>query len=140
VCGVGVRIKIWWPLLSAESIDTATARNAGADTVAGVSLPPAWIENVAGTRALTEPPPEDPPPPEGEAPPVGRVVPAGELKEPELAVEPADAVAEVVEVFAAVVLDVEVVAVAGPVLEVLEPPHAASATDRTGSRARSSRR
>ncbi len=50
----------------------------------GFSCPPARIENVAGTRALTEPPPEAPPPPEGEAPPVGRVVPE--------AVEPVDAV------------------------------------------------
>jgi hypothetical protein len=32
------------------------ARNAGADTVAGTSLPPDWIANVAGTRTFVEPP------------------------------------------------------------------------------------
>ncbi len=139
MCGVGVRSTIRWPLLSAEAIDTATARNAGADTVLGVSFPPAWIENVAGTRALTEPP-EDPLPPESEAPPVGRVVPAAELEEPEPAVEPADVVADVVAVLEAAVLEVTVLPVPGAVLGLLEPPHARSASDRTGSMAASSRR
>jgi hypothetical protein len=54
------------------------ARNAGADTVAGTSLPPDWIANVAGTRTFVEPPllfdflwVEPPPTP---APPLGGLV------------------------------------------------------------------
>lgn len=141
MCGVGVWITIAWLAPSVEAIDTATAKNAGADTVAGVSRPPAWIENVAGTRALTEPPPEEPPPPEGEAPPVGRVVlPAPVLAAPELALEAADAVVDVVAAPEAAVLDAEVVALAGAVLEELELPQAAIASERTGVRVTSRRR
>jgi hypothetical protein len=41
---------------SPERTVTRTARKAGADTDGGSSEPPARIENVAGTRALTDPP------------------------------------------------------------------------------------
>ena len=42
-------------LPSPETTVSATARNAGADTVAGLT-PLAWTVNVAGTRALLDPP------------------------------------------------------------------------------------
>lgn len=143
MCGVGVRSTIRWLALSLESIVTCTARKAGADTVRGVSVPPARIENDAGTRALTEPPPEDRLRPDGDAPPVGRVVPdAGPWVDAELAEEPADDVGvpdavAVPDALVDAVLEVELVAVAAAVLvalDELEPPQAAS-SEMTGRRA-----
>jgi hypothetical protein len=43
-------------LPSPEATDTCTARNAGAETDGGSSLPPARMTNVAGTRTFVDPP------------------------------------------------------------------------------------
>jgi hypothetical protein len=43
-------------LPSPDETVTETARNAGAETVAGLTTPPEWITNDAGTRALLDPP------------------------------------------------------------------------------------
>ena len=59
-----------WAFPSREIIVNCTARKAGEDTVGGSSLSPARMMNVAGTRALVEPP-------EVPAPVVGPVVPPG---------------------------------------------------------------
>jgi hypothetical protein len=56
VCGVGVWTTTLWAFPSPEETVTETARNAGAETVAGLTAPPDWITNDAGTRALLDPP------------------------------------------------------------------------------------
>ncbi len=62
VCGVGVLTSTLCELPSAEAIESCTARNAGTDTTGGLSLPPARITYVAGTRTLVEPPADFEPP------------------------------------------------------------------------------
>jgi hypothetical protein len=54
-CGVGVRIKTWWLWPSVELTVTSSAMKAGVDTVGGVSLPPAPIVKIDGTRTLVAP-------------------------------------------------------------------------------------
>lgn len=56
MCGVGVWTTTLCALPSPEETVTETARNAGAETVAGLTAPLDWITNVAGTRALLDPP------------------------------------------------------------------------------------
>ena len=73
-----MRTRTWWCLPSPETTVSEIARNAGAETVEGLTEPLREIVNVAGTRALAEPPagfltlvPCDPPPADGcgETPP-----------------------------------------------------------------------
>lgn len=66
MCDVGVPSEIMCGRASEELTVSSTARNAGAETLAGDSLGPGLSTNVAGTRALVDPPlmPE---------PPLGRV-------------------------------------------------------------------
>ena len=77
-CGASVRTRTWWRLPSPETTVSEIARNAGTETVGGLTEPLREIVNVAGTRALADPPagfltlvPCDPPPADGcgETPP-----------------------------------------------------------------------
>ncbi len=73
-----MRTRTWWCLPSPETTVSEIARNAGTETVGGLTEPLREIVNVAGTRASAEPPagfltlvPCDPPPADGwgETPP-----------------------------------------------------------------------
>ena len=55
-CGASVRRRTWCGLPSPETTVSEIARNAGADTVGGLTEPLREIVNVAGTRALADPP------------------------------------------------------------------------------------
>jgi hypothetical protein len=108
---------------------TITARNAGADTVAGETRPPALSVNVAGTRTWIDPPAGLVVVPAGEAPPLAGVLVVLGLSDVLVALEAVVLwVAVLARVPCWVVPTVGAVLAAVLELDECDPPHPASAS------------